>query len=510
MGQRGGPFKLIVNDSETDNIMMRSHQLGKLIEKIEERREIDAKENAAKKGKKYSQDTQSYVPTLAEINKSFTVPIYSFFKPFVACANEYVLHKPTSGSAQFGGSTVFTLEQVGMFVTDMVWHVTASSFAAVSSQDKVRWCALPGFRIGEHHNFRIAGKMIDEYYTEDYLAKYENELDSGRKAMWSRAIGQQPVYQGSLTADPSNDQFCQTVLVTNGAQTFKNTQPALDMWVPSLLWFCDPGYALPNGILGHGSVELEIKIANVNDMISVSTNPGGSGQYSVPTIVTCELYVNNLSVVPEVMDIFEAKVALMLIRVHIHQKEIIQKARGDIRLIQLRYPVERFFFAFRPRDNLDNSQHWYKPCILTETDVQVPVVVLSSGTPTLAGNVIQFYSETPTVNTLSLTANTIPLYPEMPEAFFNKYIGLQAGNADMSAPSSLGWYTVNFNTKPFQNRDGWKPPSGYFNISKSRELILSYSSSYINQTNDVDLLMSATAINFLDIRDSNATRKLFA
>ena len=51
---------------------------------------------------------------------------------------------------------------------------------------------------------------------------------------------------------------------------------------------------------------------------------------------------------------------------------------------------------------------------------------------------------------------------------------------------------------------GTYQPSGHINISRAREFMLRYTSSFISASNVVQLLITAIAINFLLISDGSA------
>lgn len=506
----GGSFKLIVNDGPQDKLMMRSHELSDLIAQLEHN----------------SEDRESYVPSLAEISKYYTVPIYSFFKPFVACSMEYIKNKQPSGAIKFGTSQEFTIDNIGAFVTDMVLHIKISSFSAVHSSDKVRWTAFPGHRIVEHTEMRVSGNPIDEYYNDNYTAHYDLEVDNAHKTTWKRCVGQQVPYEGTLVPDPSVDEINEVRQFVDGPQTFKHTQPELDLWIPTLFWFNkDPAYALPNRIISHGHNTITFSLADVNEMVSYA-RINGTGSFVQPTITMFELYVNHIFVVDEVSDMFLARSGTSLVRLHKFQKSKIQKSKDRILMKDLRFPVERFHFAFRPSVNLNHSQQWYKMCALTERYMASSVVIEVPdplGGPTtvlqLAGNYSTFYTESPTIDRVGLDAHNITMFPMAPEGLY-KYMELQHGNVDTTSPASTGWYTMNFNINPIRSKEGWRAPSAYINASKARELYLAYESSYIGTTispvtipatdpyvAEVDFIACATVIGFITYADNSAVLK---
>lgn len=506
----GGSFKLIVNDGAQDKLMMRSHQLIDLIEQLESNND----------------HIQSYQPSLAEISKYYTVPICSFYKPFVACSMEYIKNKQPAGTIKFGSSQEFTIDQIGMFITDMVLHVRVSSFAAVHSSDKVRWTAYPGHRLLEHTELRISGNPIDEYYSDSYTAYYDMDVDNAHKRTWQRCVGQQVPYDGTLVPDPAVDEVNEIRQFVDGPQTFKRTQAELDMWIPTLFWFNkDPACALPNGIISHGQNSLTFHLADVNELVSYA-RISGTGAFVQPTITIFELYVNHVYVVQELADIFHARSGTSLIRLHKFQKSKIQNSKGRILMKDLRFPVERFYFAFRPSVNLNHSQQWYKMSALVEMYMASSVVIevadpLGGPDPVLqlAGNYATYYRESPTVDKIGLDGHNNVLFPLAHEGLY-RYMELQSGNADTTSPHSTGWYMMNFNINPIRSKEGWRSPSSYINASKARELYINYESSYIGSTvtpvtipstpayvAEVDFLACADVVGFITYDDNSAILK---
>lgn len=119
----------------------------------------------------------------------------------------------------------------------------------------------------------------------------------------------------------------------------------------------------------------------------------------------------------------------------------------------------------------------------------------------VAVNFAQYYKEVPSIDTIKITAEDIPVYHETAESFYNSYLPYRFGKTS-NTPSDRGWYMVNFNFLP-----GDHQPSGHINISRARAFYIAYTSKFINNTNQVELLVLADAINFLliDPIDANDT-----
>jgi hypothetical protein len=103
-----------------------------------------------------------------------------------------------------------------------------------------------------------------------------------------------------------------------------------------------------------------------------------------------------------------------------------------------------------------------------------------------------FYEEYPAVKTLEVLAYGNVLIESTSEARFNYYSPMQAKN--MNSPNDRGSYMINFALNPYQLQ-----PSGHLNFSNSQETYLKYTSDWISATNRAELIVRATAINFLHI-----------
>jgi hypothetical protein len=105
----------------------------------------------------------------------------------------------------------------------------------------------------------------------------------------------------------------------------------------------------------------------------------------------------------------------------------------------------------------------------------------------------------PTINVLTIEAHGIPLYRDIPSAFFNQYVPFTYGGQHINTPVDCGALMVTFNLYP-----GSYQPSGHVNVSRAREFYIDFVRNQINGVDDVsnaDLVVVAIAINFLLISD---------
>lgn len=107
---------------------------------------------------------------------------------------------------------------------------------------------------------------------------------------------------------------------------------------------------------------------------------------------------------------------------------------------------------------------------------------------------------TPTIDRLSITAHGIDIYKELPGTFFHSYTPYIFGGNNVSAPEDPGAHMITFCLYP-----GSYQPSGHVNVSRAREFYLKYwSEGTVSSTEPADLVVVASAINFLLISDGSA------
>jgi hypothetical protein len=151
--------------------------------------------------------------------------------------------------------------------------------------------------------------------------------------------------------------------------------------------------------------------------------------------------------------------------------------------------------------NLALVSSGYPPMIGTFVDPDVPTAaeIIAAVPPT---NCVSTYDDAVAVfETITLTAQGIYLYNALPSAFFNQYVPYTYGNTHVQTPSDPGAYMITFNLYP-----GAYQPSGYINISRSREFYLNYHSTLIGSLTvpEVEVTVIAIALNFLLISDGSA------
>lgn len=496
----GGIFQIITNDGIQDKLIMNTDLLMNRLKEIKCKKIQDLQKQYPNKTLEELEDMEEdWQPTMNEIQRTHILYCNSTFKPFVSMAHEYSKTVPRGGIPSLGSTFSFMLPIVGDFVNDAVLYVKLTGLSAKSALDKVRYCEFLGHRLMQNVNFKVSNQLVDSYTSSDYNAYYQFKVPIQKTNGYLTNIGQEIPKVGYLTADPTVDEVREYRFFGDGPQTFKQIQPDIEMWIPILFWFKDIQNSLPNFLLPIGQTEIEISFDAQQNLVAFA-DYGGGGAYNVPIVSECYLYLNHIFLQPEVNEIFITRFGFQLIRVHRRHTEQLIESSKNVRLNQLKWPVESIYIGFRPVVNLTNSQTWYKNTHVTPVSVKEAVV---SGASTILVNTAIFYDEQQVVRDLTLRASDIVIYPTIQPEFYNNYIPYRYGNT-LKTPD-MGWMMMNFNVEP-----GNQQPSGHFNISRARELYLIYNSAvddsgnYIVRTaNPVELIVLADCINFMLYKNNN-------
>jgi hypothetical protein len=504
----GGVFTLINNDEIQDKLIMATDELMLRIQKIGKKRLEKLKAKPAYAGLSDSEivkKDKSWMPTLAQIEKKHIVFVHSTYKPFVSIAHEYSKTMPRGGQAKLGQSFNFTMPVYGEFVNDAVVYIKLENFSAKSTLDKVRYVEMLGHRICKTTKFKLNQCELDSYTADRHNINWQFKVPQNKELGYLRNIGQEVPKLGYLTADPTVDEVREYRYFGDGPQTFKTIQPTLELWIPLLFWFKDINTSLPNFLFPYGQTDIEIELEKEENLVAYANYSGSGGTiYNPPVITSCALYMNHIFLLPEISRIFATRFSFQLIRItRTHRIANLHKSEDSVLLQQLKWPIECMYVAFRPSDNLTNSQRWHRNTVISTKNVKEAVV---TGVATIQVNNAVYYNEEHVISSLGLRAYDIPIYPDLPPAFYNSYIPFRYGT-QLKTPRDLGWYMLNFNVNP-----GEYQPSGHFNASPGRELYLQYVSAinpdshvpYISSENSVELIVVADCINFLLVKNKSA------
>lgn len=222
----------------------------------------------------------------------------------------------------------------------------------------------------------------------------------------------------------------------------------------------------------------------------------------------------------EIHKIFIKRIGFTLIRVHRQQTIATTLASQDILLQNLKWPIECLFVGMRPQSNVDVNDAnqlslWHRfskndattfvmPNVLGQADSTVAVSVDATGgvaepVDGLAAVNVTAWVQTRTVDSITINAHGIPLYNDFPAAFFSCYTPLTYGGHNIVTPDDESVFMIPFNLYP-----GTYQPSGHINVSRAREFYIKYTSSVVSGGTPCDLVLVASAINFLLISDEKA------
>jgi hypothetical protein len=408
----GGIFKLLANSGVQDKLLMASDYLRFRIRHISTMN----KKKLGKYGLSHDLDlNNSWIPDMNMIGKTHVMFVNSSYKPFVATGFEYNKMQ-ASGMVNFGSNVEFSVPTFGDYVNDMVVHVKLSGLKSVSTKDRVRYVSLLGHKLFKQVSFKINNNPLDNYFSDDYNAYLQFNVPPHKRIGWLRNMGQEIPNLAYLTSDPTYDLHRELRWFGDGNQTFKQSHDEVDLWIPLLFWFKDAHSSLPNVAIPYGQTKISIDLADVSELVGFA-DYGGGGAYINPTIEHMDLYMNNIFMNPEVVNLIMKKFGFSLIRVHGRHNETLRDGSDSVLLNKLKWPTETLYVAFRPTSNATLSQYWHKAAALTAMDVKVPVAAKNVSLTTV-GNVSTTIA--PTLSTSQLVQTGGPVLSPIDD-FYNGY-----------------------------------------------------------------------------------------
>jgi len=389
----GGIFTLITNDGKQDRMLMATALLNKRLLEIERMRSRNPQ-------------IKDPTPTLVDIERTHILFMNAHFKPFAAIGYEYNKVSVQSGTARLNSEVQFSIPQFGDFFHDMVLHVKLGQVEALgadywtspavnppspaaggNADQLLRYVEYLGQRMVKKVKFTVNGNPLDEYDSDILNFHQKFFVTPGKETGWKRNVGQELPKTGYAGITQANGRWGRGAgvrekkLVCDGPQTAKPVQGEVDMWIPLLFWFNkDPRLAIPSVSIPYGQRFIDVTFAAANEILqhAHASNPAldapGSNPVPIPDIVTCELFINNIFVNPEIHDIFIKRIGFSLIRVHRRQVVRTSKQNDNILLQQLKWPIETLYVGLRPTDNVDvNStkmlEDWHMYSESTDTTV---------------------------------------------------------------------------------------------------------------------------------------------
>lgn len=429
----GGIFKLMINEGMQDKLLLASKVLHERIKKIKKFNINRA--NLLPVNLRNTIDLEkSYLPDINAIDMTHMIIVNGSFKPFVSAGFEYN-RVQSNGEVKLGQTASFILPVYGDFINDAVVHVKMSGLKAVSPLDRVRYVAFPGHKLLKKVEFKINSNPLDNYVSDDYNAHYQFNVPPGKRVGWMRNVGQEIPHRAFLTGDPVNDLFREYKLFGDGFQTPKQKHDDLEMWIPLLFWFNDIKSALPSALIPYGQTQVIINLANATELVGFS-DYGGGGEYIEPKINVFELYMNNIFMNPEIVNIFTKKFGFLLVRVHVRHIQRLFNSEGSVHLNGLKWPVETIYATFRPKDNSSLSQYWNNGSVLTLKEIKTPVIAQNTEL-NVYGDVTNA-----TNNTATITRTSGMILSAIDDYYVGYTFGITGGTGYNSHDITLNNYTV--------------------------------------------------------------------
>jgi hypothetical protein len=434
-------------------------------------------------------------PSLEDMQNSHFLFMNNQYKPFVESSHGYskvtVNTKPL-----FGGEILFTVPSDGHFISDMVLHIQLSELTPKNVNDKVRYADYLGHKLIKNVQFIINNNIIDEYSGEYYNVHFNNIVPENKKKAWLSCIGQETPIDAILLQDPINSDYKERRVLFNGNQTIKSRHGVVELFIPLLFWFNIHQKSCLLNNYPEGNVKIKVNFEESTKLMTCVdvVNDIYHENYNTPVFNECELYINNIYINDDIVDIFISKLGFSLIRTHKCIEVLLNLNRDDISLSdELKFPVEDVTFYARPVENengIDSLDTWHRNAVLNLVNIKTPVIYKSAGIDTLGINNIKFYEEASIFNSFKLSVNGGSTHGTDVSLFYQSYLPYAAGKNITGNNNHTYFISYNLFPKEYQ-------PSGYVNMTKSRDIYFSYSSNLIENHTPVKLYLHATAINFL-------------
>ncbi len=442
-------------------------------------------------------------PTMTDLNKTHYVFLNETYRPIISAGYTYS-RVNTTPLPLFGSvNNRIKIPVEGEFFSDMIINLRISSVKCKNAGNKLKYYDYPAHRLFKSIRFVVDNAVIDEYTTEDMNYHLNFKVNESQKAGWLRCIGQETPKLCYLTQDPTNQEFRERKFIFDGYQTPKYEQPGMELYLPLLFWFCDSKFAMSNYNITYGNAFIEFDLCDDTELFQFLDYEGSGDGYNTPVIEECNLLTNHIYLTPEAADLFKYSNTFSLIRLHRSMDRIVDKAFDDIHLNELKFAVEHMYVHFRPINNeteANAAETWHLNSNVSYTEVSYPSIIKLAGVKSLGYTNAYYYTETPCIEQMSITASGSGIYDSNPARFYDSYLPYRFGESTISTPSKEGMYLVTFNLYPQMRQ-----PSGYMNLSNSRENYLSYSSSTIDGNNPCTLHISAQCINFLYLSNGTST-----
>lgn len=502
MSNRGKDFIVEVSDPRFDKFFIDSTLISNRIYNIVNRKMIESKRTGLPFRKDYAIDISS-------IEKTHNLYFAYTYRPFVDFANEYVRINAMGSSANLNLDSSekcisFNLTPVSNshYINDIVAHVKISSVGTKNGTNNYRYCAYPGMRLFKDVTLTSNGVKFDEYNRDDVLFINGYEIPSEKRKAWDTIHGQQRLKTAESYV-PAN-QTTSVLYYKNGPQTPKTIQPQLDMFIPLHLFFCgDPSNALMGDMKANANNVINITLTDINKIIQVINENGEIIPNGIKKVnMEISLYVNSISIFPLVYDTISGRITKTLIRSKRRQRKTITSPFGQVRLSELKFPVEYIYLGFRDPKNTEDFDRWfmfgrieevsqedalYTPIAFFNKEFEICEIECVEATPTLT-------LESTIVTKLGLKGDTITLYEKTNNVFYNSYLPTRyKQTTQLATPNDMNMFIIPCNClRPLDME-----PAGYIPASVIKDINLHYELEDVSVENPVELVISARVMNFI-------------
>lgn len=354
----------------------------------------------------------------------------------------------------------------------------------------------------------------DEYMTDNFPENSYNSYLADKKPQNNRSE------YGVVCSQKTEYEY--------GPQIPKYQQPELSLWIPQKFWFNkDLSQSLPATALSGAQVMFNIQTCPPDELVTevcglyvkqeietatsktVTYRPWfTAGVMVYPTVKDNYLYINHLFLDYGMPEIWKKSAKEYLIRLHVSEKLTLQSEHGTVRPSKMKHLVEYIFLGAQPIWNTNttkNQNHCEDWCVYGRVfrgHVGEKKKYFDGQRLVNEGMIIpttyQIIKEP--LDCFSLLVNTIRVRDNTPHSFSSAYMPYIT--ADFVAPRDPGLFMIKFCAYPFL----WQP-SGHFNFTRGREIVLEWKSRYITESTKSYLYMSGCAMNFLIVAGGTGALK---
>lgn len=422
-------------------------------------------------------------------------------KPGINMLYDYYATPLTSGNFILNDNNelVFSLPTVGQqFINDIVINLELTAFGTPGSTTLYRYADWPGVKMFKETRFIYDNLEIDMYTPEDVMFDRQYRIPLENRTQWDSGMGQARPRQAKIY-NPDY-QVEQVVTIIDGPQTFKSVQPALTMWIKLNFDF---NYQIKNAFYVRPGVggrrEIRLSLANLATFFFKQMPDGTiSGATVGPSIQKAVMYTQNIYTTPDFYDYYLDTITYIITRTYQDMSRTITNANDTLKLDGLRYPTESIRFGFRPLENKNSPDKWYRYTKCNKRTIPYPMSQINPADPAGPAMLVrlpaEYYMETAQIDTIYFSVRgDYFLYPELPLGFFTRYISVRYG-IDI-ASEDFGSGTITFNVKGTEGNDN----NGFLDLSTGEPLIAKWTSKTqtITPNSPTELFLSARCLRIL-------------